>query len=172
LNAKFRLLPLACLLAGFLQASGAAAQAELPPGVRGPAAGAATRSVSRYLDLEHSLAAALADRDPATAQALLADDFEARSAASPEPLARQAWLRSEFAHARRTRVRQMTLREFDDLAVASFLLEAVKPDGSAARGPTLFVVDVWRQSTGKLQVRYTDQPAHPPALPDRPSGRQ
>jgi hypothetical protein len=156
-----------------LHVTGAAAQAGLPPGVRGgPAAGAATRSVSRYLDLEHSLQAALAARDAEAVQTLLADDFEVRTALAPDPLTREEWLHSEFAHARRTRVRQFTLREFDDTAVASFLLENVKSDGSAGRGPTLFIVDVWRQSTGRLQVRYMDQPARTPVLPDRPSGRQ
>jgi hypothetical protein len=167
-----RPLVLACLVAGILQASVAFAQPALPPGVRGPAAGAATRSVSRYIDLERDLAGAVAARDATAVRRLIADDFEARSASSPDPLQKDEWLRAEFAGAGLTRVRQLSLREFDDVAVASFLLQRVKPDGSAARGPTLFVVDVWRQSTGQLQMRYTDQPAHVPALRDRPSGRQ
>jgi hypothetical protein len=150
----------------------ASAQAGLPPGVRGPAAGAATRSVSHYLDLERDLQAALAARDAAAAQSLLSEDFEARSAVSPDPVTQQEWLRNEFAHARRTRVRQLVLREFDDIAVASFLLQPVHADASAAPGPTVFIVDVWRQSTGKLQARYVDQPARTPFLSNRPSGRQ
>ena len=169
--ASGRFFSLGCLLAALLQAT-AFAQPALPPGVRGPAASAATRSVARYLDLEHALQDALAARDKGAVQNLLSDDFEVRTADGPDALQKEEWLRAEFTHARRNRVRQFSLREFDDVAVASFLLQSVKPDGSAARGPTLFVVDVWRQSTGKLQVRYTDQPAHPPSLNDRPSGRQ
>jgi hypothetical protein len=171
-SASRGLLFVACLLATALQAPGAIAQPGLPPGVRGPAAGAATRPVARYLGLEQGLQAALAAKDRAAVDKLLADDFEARSASAADPLARDEWLRGEFAHARRTRVRQFSLREVDDLAVASFLLEDVKADGSSAHGRVLFVVDVWRQSTGRLLIRNLDQPAHPPALPDRPSGRQ
>jgi hypothetical protein len=167
-----RVLSLAGLLAALLQAA-AFAQPALPPGVRGPAAGAATRPVARYLDLERDLQEAVAAKNEVVVQKLLSDDFEVRTAAAPDALQKEEWLRSEFAHAGRTRVRQFSLREFDDVAVASFLLQSVKSDGSAAaRRSPLFVVDVWRQSTGKLLIRYTDQPAHPPLLANRPSGRQ
>jgi len=160
------------MLAALVHVHVAMAQPALPPGVRGPAAGAATRSVSRYLDLEHALQEAIASQDVAGVQRLLADDFEARFASSPDAIQKEQWVRQQIAEARRTRLRQISLREFDDVAVTSFLLQDSKADGSAARGPTLFVVDVWRQSTGRLLARYADPIARPPALPDRPSGRQ
>lgn len=164
--------PRAWLAAALLLASIAHAQPGLPPGVRGPMAGAATRSVSRYLDLERNLQEALAGRDRSAVKGLLAEDFEARTFSDADGLGADEWLRRETAAPARRRVRELAVHEADDIAVASFILEGLKTPGAASRASTLFVVDIWRQSTGKLLARYVDRPSRPPVLPDRPSGKE
>ena len=67
------------------------------------------------------------------------------------------------------RVRDLSVFETDDLAVASFLLETRTAQG---KNISYFIVDVWRTSTGKLQARYVDTPAKPPARQLRPDGRE
>jgi len=161
-----------CLLAASLFVSGiAAAQPSgLPPGVRGPGAGTATRSVSHYLDLERGLESAIADRDLAAAKNLIADDFEVWSPGAADAVPGDEWLRQRWKAAGHGRVRDLSVREFDDVAVASFLLEGAR--GVSGMATTMFVVDIWRQSSGKLLVRYVALPAHPPARSRRPSGRE
>ena len=153
-------------------AFGNSAMAQSDPTQRGPggAHGAATRSVARYLQQERALADVIARRDRTAVAQTLADDFNARVLASPDAVDRDSWVIHEFAAPARERtVRDLTVREFDDVAVVSFLL-----DGSVSRGATvtLFVVDVWRQSTGKLLMRIEDRPVRPPGAPSRPTGRE
>jgi hypothetical protein len=150
----------------------ARAQGRLPPGVRGPASGMATRSVSRYIDLERALAERLSAKDRSGVLEMLADAFDARTASSPDAVSADDWLRREFAlPAHGNRVRDLVVREFDDIDVVSFLLDRTKADGSGRTGPTQFVVDVWRRSSGKLLARDAAPAAHPPPPPSRPSGR-
>jgi hypothetical protein len=133
-------------------------------------AGLATRSVSRYLAKERALEAALVQRDRAAVERVVAGDFVARGAASPDGDDREAWLSRELATAHGERiVRDLDVREIDDLAVASFLLDARPARGRAAR--PLFVVDVWRASSGQLLARHTARAADAPPAPSRPSGR-
>ena len=167
------------LLLGALPHATALAQAGLPPGVRGPdgavpggvVAGArsggqaATRSVSRYLDQERALIDALARRDTTALGALLAVDFVARSSASADVADSADWLARELRSPRAGLVRDLTVREADDLAVVSFLL-----DHPGAKGSD-FVVDVWRQSTGRLLSRSSSRAANAPARPAKPDGR-
>jgi hypothetical protein len=151
----------------------AQAQGALPPGVRGPDSGMATRSVSKYLDLERTFQNALAAGERSAVLKLLADDFDVRTAASPDAVLTEDWLRREFAGpAHGYRVRDLLVREFDDLDIVSFLLDRTRADGSGRTGPTQFVVDVWRRSSGKLLARYAEAPAHLPPVPSRPTGRE
>ncbi len=147
------------------------AQGNLPRGVAG--GGMATRSVAKYLDLERALQEGLARRDRNSVVGLLADDFEVRTAATPDAIAGDEWLRREFASSARDRiVRDLSVREFDDLAIVSFLLDRAKGPRAAGAGATLFVVDVWRQSSARLLTRYVEHPANPPPVPSRPTGRE
>jgi hypothetical protein len=149
------------------------AQSGGPPGVRGAAGGMATRSVSRYLQLERELQDRLAGPHPADAKALLDDNFTWRSAQRPDMLDAVAWLQARHGGPKPPRqVRDLTVQEVDDLAVVSFLLESPAASAGAQRAPTLFVVDVWRQSSGRLLHRATDTPAHAPRPLDRPSGKE
>lgn len=160
---------LALLACGLLP--GAHAQPVAPPGLRGMAGGMATRSVSRYLGLERGLQEAIALRDRAAVMKLLADDFESRSASGPDTEAADEWLRREFAAAQpEGLVRDLSVREADDLAIVSFLLDRGKAGRSAAA--TYCVVDVWRQSSQRLLVRSLTRAAGAPPKPSRPSGRE
>lgn len=137
------------------------------------AGGMATRSVSNYLRLERTLQQALMDRDRASVQALLSDDFVLRTPASPDLVSADDWLRRGLAPAGHDLiVRDLAVREHDDTAVVSFLLEPAQARPRAGAVFTLLVVDVWRQSSSKLMSRYIVQPAFPPAHRSRPTGRE
>lgn len=147
------------------------AQPASPPGVRGMTGGMATRSVSRYLGLERQLLEATLQRDRASVMALLADDFELRSAAQADVLSADEWMQRERqAATREGLVRDLSVREIDDIAVVSFLLDR----GTSARpaAATLFVVDVWRASTGKLLSRSMAHARGVTPRPSRPTGRE
>lgn len=149
---------------------GAQAQPVSPNGVRGAAGGLATRSVSRYLGLERALQNALERRDRAAVVALLADDFTLRTSASADVESAEDWLKRVFASARTEGlVRELSVRESDDLAIVSFLLDR-GPVGRRSTA-TWFVVDVWRQSTQHLLARSMTRAAGAPK-PGRPSGRE
>jgi hypothetical protein len=67
-------------------------------------------------------------------------------------------------------VRDLSVREADDLAIVSFLLDRT-PEGRG-HGSTWFVVDVWRRSTDRLIARSISRPAAAPPRPSRPSGKE
>ena len=162
------------LLATWFAGTAATAQPGPPTGVRGgPVGGMATRSVSKYLGLERALQEGLTDRKRASVRALLADDFELRTAASPDVIGVDEWLRRELAAAAHDRlVQDLAVRELDDVAVVSFLLEPARARPAGRAVVTMFVVDVWRQSPSKLMSRYIVQPAAAPAPRARPTGRE
>jgi len=137
---------------------------------RGPAGGLATRSVSHYLDLERGLLDDLARRDRAAIQRRLADDFAARSADSDEVRAPDDWLSRELAAPPGRGVRDLSVREADDLAIVTFLLDR-SPAGHGTAS-TWFVVDVWRRSTDRLVARSISRPVAPPPRPSRPTGKE
>jgi hypothetical protein len=137
---------------------------------RGVAGGLATRSVSHYLDLERGLLDDLARRDRAAVQGRLAEDFASRSPDSDEVHAAEDWLTKEFAAPPGRVVRDLSVREADDLAIVSFLLDRT-PEGRG-HGSTWFVVDVWRRSTDRLIARSISRPAAAPPRPSRPSGKE
>jgi len=141
-----------------------------PPGVRG--GGLATRAASNYLRLERDLVDALATRRTDRLESLLDESFDARSGADIDPVGRAEWLRAALGKAHRdARVRDLTVRELDDVAVVSFVLDPLQAPGGRASGRPVFVVDVWRRSTDKLLARYLGEPA-PARAPARPSGRE
>ncbi len=131
----------------------------------------ATRSVSRYLGLERGLQDALAERNRAGVIALLADDFVLRTSARADVESVDDWLRREFAAAPTGGlVRDLSVREADDVSIVSFLLDR-GPEGRPATS-TWFVVDVWRQSTQRLLARSMTRAAAVPRRPSRPNGRE
>ena len=151
----------------------ALAQSRLPPGVRGPETGMATRSVSNYLMLERGLLDALRSGKRDAVTGMLADGFGVRSSALPDEMATADWLKSEAGDSRTTsNVRDLTVREFGDVAVVSFLLDHRRDTRTRRSGNTDFVVDVWQQSTHKLLMRNVAPSSKAAPIPSRPSGRE
>ena len=158
------------LLAGALLPVMALAQPGVP-GLRGAGGGMATRSVSHYLDRERGLQDALERRDRNAVLALIVDDFTLRNSAAADVESGENWLRREFGSAPTGGfVRDLSVREFDDFAIVSFLLDR-DPVIRRANG-TFFVVDVWRQSTQRLLTRSMTGAAVAPPKPSRPSGKE
>ncbi len=151
----------------------ALSQSRLPPGARGPETGMATRSVSNYLMLERGLLDALRSGKRDAVAGMLADGFGVRSAVSPDEMANADWLKSEADDSSTTvNVRDLTVREFGDVAVVSFLLDHRHDSKTRRTGNTDFVVDVWQQSTHKLLMRNVAPSSKAAPNPSRPDGRE
>jgi hypothetical protein len=133
----------------------------------------ATRSVSKYLQLERALQDAIDDHRNADLRRLLAEDFAAHSAGRVDSMPMDAWMKSELGRKPATSgVRDMQVLELDDIAVVSFFLDRRRQLGGKAVTATAYVLDVWRQSAGLLIARYESNPVKPVAAPKRPSGRE
>ena len=149
------------------------AQPNVPPGIRGPANGMATRSVSAYLLLERALADAVADGNHQAVIRMLADEFEVRFPEGGDATSREDWLKESVRGGEApARVRDLVVREFDDIAVVSFLLDDSHVAKKQKVPVTRFAVDIWRHSTQQLLVRYVSTPARPARAFSRPSGRE
>jgi hypothetical protein len=151
----------------------ASSQPELPPIVRGPRAGAATRSVSTYLALERELLDALKDGNQAAVLRMLSDDFAVSSAAEIEETSAAVWLQQELGSPITTAgVRNLNVREFGDIAVVNFLLDSRRVVKRNTVTSTRYVLDLWRQSSHQLLARYVSMPSRTPPIPSRPTGRE
>ena len=138
------------------------AQDRVPAGRGAPGQATLTRSASKYQALENSLIQALADKSHSALNRMLAADFEVWSAERSGPTSRQDWEKAAFATGiQPSRIRDLTVREFGDVAVVSFLLAG--DPASRGTSPIVFFVDVWTQSTNVLNVRYLSTPAKPAA---------
>jgi len=135
------------------------------PATRGaPGQATLTRSASTYQALELSLVQAVESRNRVQLARLLSEEFEVWSAERVGPQSRQDWEAAAFAAPPRpSRIRELTVREFGDVAIVSFLLDAGPPGRTSS---TIFVVDVWAENTRTLRVRYESTPARP-ATDDR-----
>jgi hypothetical protein len=128
----------------------AVAQNQAPAARPGAQSGTLTRSASKYKGLELQLLQAQKDKDQASISSLLAEDFEAWIAGAGSPIPRAEWNRRwKKTHPGDYQLRDFSTREFGDVAVIGFVLQP-----SSAAFPTIFVVDVWRQASGLLAVRY------------------
>jgi hypothetical protein len=153
--------------------AGAAQAQRIDPAVGGPGPSAtATRSTAHYLEREQALQQAIASANSAAIGTMLDTEFEVRTPAGADAVAGADWITAETKqpHAGE-QVRDLTVFESGDLAIVSFLLESPGPKGGKHKAPTRFIVDVWQQSSGKLQMRYLDTPAKPPPFRERPDGR-
>jgi hypothetical protein len=143
----------------------ASAQDRAPTWRGAPGQATLTRSASKYQSLELTLIQALQSRSDSQLNAILASDFEVWSAETSGPTSRADWQKAAFASRGQPRgIRSLTVREFGDTAVVSFLLQE---DSSSSVTPTLFIVDVWTESTSKLKVRYVSVPARPAPVEGR-----
>jgi hypothetical protein len=148
------------LILGFLCFSVlTAAQNQLPSGARGTL----TRSADHYKGLETDLLEAQQDKNKEAVARLVSDDFEIWSAehdsATPRRVWEQGWMRGNISW---FRIRNISVREFGDLAIVSFLLDRRGQAGNAPL-PATYVIDVWNQSASKLVVRYVSTPLKPAA---------
>jgi len=157
--------------AAILLCSAAAPAQDAAPAARGAGAGMATRSVAQYTDLEQQLLQAQQDRDRTAAQQLLAEDFEVRGPEDADAIPGTQWLdRRMQDRPGSSRIQDLSVREFGDVATVSFLQHSQGGVGGAALPTFTYVVDVWRQSDHKLMLRYISAPMrHAPAErgPDR-----
>ena len=149
----------------------ALAQGRLSPGVGGAAA--ATRSGATYLDLERSLVESLRAGDRTAVLGMLADDFEVYATPQADAIPVAEWLPDELRNQRLTGVvKALSVREFDDLAVVTFVLDGRRRTKGKAAARLFYVVDIWRQSKQRLLVRYLAQPSGFFRLTSKPSGRE
>jgi hypothetical protein len=148
-------------------------QPQLPPSARGPGSGLATRSVSAYLVLERGLLEALKDGNRDAVLRMLSEKFTISSAAEIDEISAADWLQQELNSPIKTAgVRNLNVREFDDVAVVNFLLDRGRSVKGKTVTSTLYVVDVWRQSSHQLLARYVSMPSRTPPIPTRPTGRE
>lgn len=154
-----------------LCAAPAYAQSDMPPGARGPHMGMATRSVANYLALERSLEESLASGDKDAVTRTLGEGFGAHDAAERDEKAGTEWLEAELKSPFKSAgVYNLTVREFADLAVVSFILDR-RSTQQATHRPQ-YVVDVWQQSSKQLLSRYaTELPPRFP-MPKLPNVRE
>jgi hypothetical protein len=124
------------------------------------------------MDLERRLMESFQSKDEDAARKLLTDDFEVRFAERADSVAGTDWLRSiRTNHVDSFRVRNLSVREFSDVDIVSFLLDQQGSTGSKTLPRTEFVVDVWSRDDHRLVTRYLAVPAHPLPASSRPDGR-
>lgn len=111
---------------------------------------AVTRDVTEYKSREQALIAFIGDKENQQ-MPLLADDFEVWSDKSRDWQSKDDWLKTARQQAN-FNIRNLSVRQMDDFAIVNFLLEST--DRLDKERSTQFVVDIWRQSTNKLSVRY------------------
>jgi hypothetical protein len=163
---------MAALLLSLLSLEGLS-QPRLSPGVRDPGSGLATRSVSTYLTLERGLLEALKDGNREAALSLLSEKFSASSPTEIDETSAADWLQQELNNPFVTvGVRNLVVHEFDDIAVVSFLLDRRRMVKRKNVTSTLYVVDIWRQTSHRLLARYVSIPSQTPPIPTRPTGRE
>jgi len=109
-----------------------------------------TRDVTEYTAREQALIAIIGDKENQQ-MLLLADDFEVWSDKSRDWQSKDDWLKTARQQAN-FNIRNLSVRQMDDFAIVNFLLETTDRQGK--KRSTQFVVDIWRQSTNKLSVRY------------------
>ncbi len=154
------------LLAVLMLAVTVVAQDQPPTGGR-PSGGRSvtpTRGVVKYKALERALLQAEQDKRADAARQMVADEFEIWSAEKNEPTPRELWEQSlGSSNISWFQIRNMAVRDFGKIAVVSFLMDRRGQANGKPITPTVFVVDVWDQGTGKLAVRYLSSPGKPAA---------
>jgi hypothetical protein len=151
----------------------ALSQPQLPLGGRGPGSGLATRSVSAYLALERGLLEALKDGNRDAVLRMLDEQFAVSSPIKIDETSSADWLQQESDSSFTTSgVRNLNVREFDDVAVVNFLLDRRRVVKGKSVATTFYVIDVWRQSSHQLLTRYISMPRTTLPIPSRPTGRE
>jgi hypothetical protein len=153
---KLRILALSLLFNVFVFAQDQAPTGGRPSGGRTETP---TRGVVKYKAMERALLQAQQDKQQEAVGKLLAEDFEVWSAEANEPTPREIFeQKATGANISWFQIRNMAVRDFGSVAIVSFLLDRRGEMNGKAVTPTVFVVDVWQQQTGKLAVRYISAP--------------
>jgi len=154
------------LIAVLLLSIGVVAQDQAPTGGR-PSGGRTetpTRGVVKYKALEKALLQAQQDKQQDAMSKLLADDFEVWSAEQNDPTPRELWEHNaSSANISWFQIRNVAVRDFGTVAIVSFLLDRRGDANGKPITPTVYVVDVWNQQSGRLSVRYISAPGKPAA---------
>ncbi|QWF69878.1 hypothetical protein KEF85_10955 [Methylomonas paludis] len=115
-----------------------------------PTLPAAGTEISRYTALEYRLINAVYSQDP---QALVvADNFSYQSTESPDPLSKSAWLSLQRQQTGTYHIRNLTVRNMDNIAVVSFVLD--KSLGRYKKPLSTFITDIWQPNQPQLLARY------------------
>lgn len=126
-----------------------------------------TREVAEYTSLEQALMATILDQENKSI-ALLADDFEVWSNNAHDWQSKADWIKFEKQDTA-FNIKNVSVRIMDDFAVVQFLLQTKRPNDHQWHNQ--IVVDIWRQSTHQLAVRYaTDSSAFQNSL--KPDNRR
>jgi len=133
-----------------------------------------TRLVALFSDLNNELLQAIQKHDVAAFEQLVGEDFELRTANSPDnPKSRDDWQRLAFRNPVQSfRTSQMAVRGLrDDVAIVSFVLEENRGPGSGAQQS--FLVQAWSREgeAWVCQEEYVS-PIAAPAVPSKRSDRK
>ncbi len=116
-----------------------------------------TRLVKIFSELEADLMANLRNGNADGVQKTLAEDFEMWSGPWPgAPTPRADWIRRSLEQPQSvSSIEQMAVRDFGNIAIASFLMGGER-EGKARGDRAIFVVDVWKRAgeSWKLATRY------------------
>jgi ketosteroid isomerase-like protein len=117
-----------------------------------------TRLVRIISTLESELSAHARSGNQSALAQMLTDDFEMRIASNPgTPIPRDDWLREALAKPEpESRVEQMSVHEYGDIAVATFINRHEQAGSKKGSDGALFLVDVWKRSgdTWQLALRH------------------
>jgi uncharacterized protein DUF4440 len=119
-----------------------------------------TRLVAIFSQMEADWLRATQQKDQATLQRLLAEDFQVWTPAPPgEPLPREQWFDEILAEKLDSfRIRQMAVRGLNDsTAVVSFVLSQTVVRAGHRHTSDFFIVDLWRKIDESWQAtdRYS-----------------
>lgn len=119
-----------------------------------------TRLVAIFSQAEDDWLRALQQKDQATLERLVSEDFQVWTPAPPgEPLPREQWLQQALAEKFDSfRIRQMAVRGLDEsTAVVSFVLSQTVERAGGLHTSDFFIVDIWHKNDESWQAtdRYS-----------------
>lgn len=121
-----------------------------------------TRLVAIFFQNEDEWQRAIQQKDQATLQRLMSEDFQVWTPAPPgEPIPREQWLQHAMAEKLGTfRIRQMAARAVNNTTVVvSFVLSETVEEAGKTHARDYFIVDLWQKKDENWQVtdRYLSQ---------------
>jgi hypothetical protein len=137
-----------------------------------------TRLVAIFSDLENQLFKSLQDKNDQAVSALLSEDFQLWTPASPgDPVPREDWQKQALAENMKAyHIRQTAARSIDDNSVlVHFVLSRTFQRAGKAAASEYFVVDLWQKNGEKWQLsdRYASPLAASHSKPGalKPTGK-